>query len=429
MRVLWVVNTIFPDLALALDSKIPVVGGWMYGLAKDLAARDISLSVATTDNKNIPINKKIKGISYYLLKGEKFKTEYDTSLEEQWKTVVDEVQPDIVHIHGTEYAPGLALFNACPELNYVASIQGLISVYERYYTGGISIKEILSNITFRDLIKNKDILSAKKKFKVRGKKIEIPYFKKIKYIIGRTDWDWAHAKTLNNQNIYYFCNESLRDSFYSSKKWNYNTKNEFTIFLSQASYPIKGLHKVLEAINLIKNDFPMIKVRVAGGNIIKSSSFSDKLRLSGYGKYIRSLISKFKLERHLEFTGPLDEMDMIEEYLNCHVFICPSSIENSPNSVGEAQLLGTPCIASYVGGVPNMLNHGVTGLAYRFEEVEQLAQAIKSIFMDSALAETLSKNGIAVATQRHDRKINLNTLMGIYKNIIMTGEKSEFQND
>jgi glycosyltransferase involved in cell wall biosynthesis len=37
---------------------------------------------------------------------------------------------------------------------------------------------------------------------------------------------------------------------------------------------------------------------------------------------------------------------MITEYRNAHIFICPSSIENSPNSLGEAQLIGVPVIAA-----------------------------------------------------------------------------------
>ena len=88
----------------------------------------------------------------------------------------------------------------------------------------------------------------------------------------------------------------------------------------------------------------------------------------------------------MQFTGSLREDQMIAEYLNAHLFICPSSIENSPNSLGEAQLLGVPVIASYVGGVPDMVTHGETGLLYRFEEVEMLAEGIRNLFMNMALA-------------------------------------------
>ncbi len=120
----------------------------------------------------------------------------------------------------------------------------------------------------------------------------------------------------------------------------------------------------------------------------------------------------------MQFTGSLREDQMIAEYLNAHLFICPSSIENSPNSLGEAQLLGVPVIASYVGGVPDMVTHGETGLLYRFEEVEMLAEGIRNLFMNMALALSLSKKGISASEQRHQPTSNLQQMIKIYRSII-----------
>jgi hypothetical protein len=52
---------------------------------------------------------------------------------------------------------------------------------------------------------------------------------------------------------YYFCNEVLRDSFYNSDKWRIDLKKDFTIFISQASSPRKGLHQVIKALSIVKN--------------------------------------------------------------------------------------------------------------------------------------------------------------------------------
>ena len=109
---------------------------------------------------------------------------------------------------------------------------------------------------------------------------------------------------------------------------------------------------------------------------------------------------------------------MIDQYLKSHIFLCPSSIENSSNSIGEAQLLGVPCVASYVGGTPDMITDGRTGLLYRFEEYEMLAYNICQIFKNDRIAQELSLAEIAVATQRHDRRNNAIRMMEIYKNVI-----------
>jgi glycosyltransferase involved in cell wall biosynthesis len=258
------------------------------------------------------------------------------------------------------------------------------------------------------------LFQAKNKFVKRGI-FEKEYILQTRHVIGRTSWDYAHTKAINPSVNYHFCNETLRDGFYTSLKWNATNKTNYTIFLSQAGKPIKGLHQVLKAVALLKNEFPQIKVRVAGNSIINTATLKDKIKLSGYGAYIKKLIKQLKLDDQVQFTGSLAEDQMIAEYLNAHLFICPSSIENSPNSLGEAQLLGVPVIASFVGGIPDMVKHGETGLLYRFEEVEMLAEHIRNLFINMPLALSLSKNGINAAEERHHPATNLQQMIKIYR--------------
>ena len=235
--------------------------------------------------------------------------------------------------------------------------------------------------------------------------------------MGRTNWDYTHSKNINRTVNYYVCNRSLRDSFYSANKWDIADKKNYSIFLSQAHYPIKGAHQVLKAVMLLKEEFPETMIRIAGGNIINNTTLSQKIRLTGYGNYIRKMINKAGLQNNVRFLGPLNEQQMVEEYRNAHVFICPSSIENSPNSVGESQILGTPVIASYVGGIADMVSHGETGLLYRFEEVEMLAENIRAVFTNDDLAVRLSTNGIMTAEQRHNPQTVLTQTINTYSKV------------
>ena len=79
-------------------------------------------------------------------------------------------------------------------------------------------------------------------------------------------------------------------------------------------------------------------------------------------------------------------------------------------------------IASYVGGVPDMVTGGVSGLLYRFEEVEMLAESIRRVFTDDRLALRLSADGIEAAGKRHDRKANLEKTLQIYREINVDSE-------
>lgn len=417
MKILWITNTIFPVPSKALGLPVPVVGGWMYSLAGQLVANsEIKLTVATIYQGNDLKILDLDGIRYYLLPC-RIASSYQKHLEPMWQKICEELSPDVVHIHGTEYTYGLACMRACRDLNYVVSIQGLVGIYARYYYAGLTKSDILKNITFRDLVRWDTIFQGKRMFVQRGI-FEEKYIKYTKHVIGRTRWDYAHAKTINPAVKYHYCNETLRDAFYAAAKWDSAKKIDYTIFLSQAVYPIKGFHQVLKAVALLIKDFPAIKVRVSGHSIININTLVNKLKMSGYSSYIIRLIKRLGLERQVEFTCPLSGDKMIAEYLNAHLFICPSSIENSPNSIGEAQLLGVPTIASYVGGVPDMIDHGETGLLYRFEEVEMLAECIRRIFTDTTLAMNLSKNGIKAAKKRHHQRENLNRMIEIYQLVV-----------
>ncbi|AOW11195.1 glycosyltransferase family 4 protein [Flavobacterium gilvum] len=416
MRVLWIVNTIFPAPSEKLGIIKPVLGGWMYGLAEQVAKQaGIKLGIVTTHSSSNFIKMQISGIDYFLIPC-KDKTKYDVNLEPFWVKICEDFMPDIIHIHGTEYAHGLSCIRKFPNLRYIVSIQGLVGIYSRYYFAGISSGEIFTNITFRDLIKRDTIFQAKQKFANRGN-LENEYLINSKHAIGRTGWDFAHVKSVNPNINYHFCNESLRDGFYTAEKWKLESCEPYTIFLSQAGYPIKGLHKVIEAASLLTKDYPKLKIRIGGVNIISNAKIIDRIKRTGYGKYIGKLIEKNKLEKNVLFLGSLSEEQMILEYQNSNVFICPSSIENSPNSLGEAQLIGVPTIASYSGGTPDMIESGKTGLLYRFEEIEMLAENIRKIFSDSKLVSQISENSIISASLRHDREINLEKTISIYNKI------------
>lgn len=414
LRLLWIVNTIFPEPAHRLGMAPPVIGGWMYGLAADLAnSNEINLAVATVYKGQRLKSIKTSNITYYLVPQISIR---DQSSNEYWNTIIQEHRPQLVHIHGTEFPHGMALMNAHPNLTYLVSIQGLVSVYHRYYLAGLNLWQVIKNTTLRDLIQRDTLIQAKRKFERKGV-TEKKYIKNANAIIGRTYWDESHVKAINPSIPYLFCNESLRDEFYENKKWSLENCTPYSIFVSQAGYPIKGLHQVLKAAALIKNEYPTMLISIAGHDITSTATLRHRLKRGGYGRYIASLIRELDLSKHVKFLGPLQATEMRDAYIRAHVFICPSIIENSPNSLGEAQILGVPCIATYSGGIPSMTKDSVSAVLYPFDEHEMLANHLDRLFKCEKLAETLSNNGQKEAKQRHDRKANLQVLKKIYTNL------------
>lgn len=414
MRVLWITNTIFPAVCTELGIAKPVVGGWMYSSAQYLidTFNDIKLGVASLyEGKTIKtINN--NGISYFMIPQSKPKNKYDKNLEKHWITIANKFDADVVHIHGTEYPHGLAYVNACGSADVVVSIQGLVSIIERYYLGGINPNGLRKSKTIRDWVKRDSLIKQQKKMLKQGE-YEKALIKKVNNIIGRTNWDKSHTWALNPKAKYHFNNETLRDEFYK-KSWNPNKCIKHQIFLSQSYYPLKGLQQVIKALPLILDHYPDAKVCIAGEDFINNK---ESWRINGYEKYIRKLIRSLGLDSKIKFTGTLNEKEMCEKYLESNVFICPSSIENSSNSIAEAQLLGIPCVASYVGGTSDMVNNEKTGMLYRFEETEMLANAVCRIFSDPEFATELSYNEKSIASKRHDKLKNARELFTIYQEI------------
>lgn len=415
MKILWITNILFPEAEQLLNGagELKSTGGWMLGAANALLRnKDVKLIVASVSVKVSKLTK-LEGqdILYYILPMGKGNIRFNMDYCKYWQQVNNDVKPDVVHIHGTEYSHGYAYMSACGCDNVVISIQGLTSAYYYYYYYGMTKKDIYRNMTFRDIIRG-SILSGQKQFKQRAA-YEVEMIKKANHIIGRTSWDKARVWAINPNAEYHFCNETLRSDFYDGSRWIYNKCDKYSIFLSQAGYPIKGLHQVLKAMPIILRHYPDASIRIAGADITKSRTLSEKLRLSGYGRYIKRLINKNALEDKVVFTGSLNGEQMKQEYLRTNVFVCPSTIENSPNSLGEAQILGTPCIASYVGGIPDMMKGNEENL-YRFEEVEMLAEKVCRVFADAEKQVDMH----VIAAERHSSNLNCSVLLSIYKTII-----------
>lgn len=344
--------------------------------------------------------------------------QFEKSQIAQFSAILSRYDPDVIHIFGTEYPRTFAMLKACETLSMikkvVVNIQGLVSVIAKHYDAHLPAN-IIHRYTFRDILRNANIYKQRRQFAVRGK-YEEKALKLTKHVIGRTDWDKACVTRLNPDVQYHFCNETLRSAFYENA-WSLETCEKHSVFVSQSSYPIKGFHLMLEAMADIVKTYPDAHLYTTGRNPLHLS-LEQKLRQTYYNKYLGKLIKKYKLEDKVTFLGYLDEQQMCERYLKTHVFVSSSAIENSPNSVGEAMLLGVPTVSSDVGGVKNLLEHGKEGFVYQADAPYMAAYYIQQIFADDDLALALSKNAKVHAADLYDSEKNLKTLLRIYKEIL-----------
>lgn len=339
---------------------------------------------------------------------------YRPQLEEAFRQELSSFQPDVVHIWGTEYAHTLAMVNACEKEalldSTVISIQGLCSVYAGHYGEGLPYK-VCQEYTFRDLVRRDNVEAQRKKFARRGQ-LEVAALKKARHVIGRTDWDRACTREINPSAQYHFCNETLREEFYSGR-WDYATCRKHRVFASSCAYPVKGFHYLLEAFPEVLKHYPDATIAVTGQDLTKIPAY----RLGSYQKYLLRLMKKNGLMGKVAFLGGLSAPKMKAAYLEANAFVLPSTIENSPNSLGEAMLLGVPCVAADVGGVSNMLISGKEGFVYQPTAPYMLAYYLETVFAMEDQAAAMGQAASVHAGQTHDYPANLDALLRIYRKI------------
>lgn len=419
MNILWSVNTIFPYPANRLGIASPVFGGWLLSLMEGLNGRKEikKLGIATVYNGK-DLKKYVDGKIIYYLVPKKNINKYSKVAETYWHEVVLDFQPNIIHIHGTEFPHSLELLNASKNIKNCTSIQGLVTLYgeKDVYNGEIKDSEIIKNITLRDILKNDLWINQYKNF-VKRSVYEKELLTKTNLVVGRTTWDKENSRKISGNKNYVVCNESLRSNFYD-QNWNIKDIIKHSIFVSQATYPIKGFHTVVEVLNILKEKYPDIKVFVAGNNLIHyKDNFKGKLKISGYGLYLKKLINKYQLEENIEFIGLVDAEKLGSYLLKSNLYLQASSIENSSNSLGEAMIIGMPIVASNVGGTKDMIVDKEEGFLYPFGNIELMAKYITEIFENEDLAKQMGIKAQKHAKKTHSKEINVNKMIEIYKSL------------
>lgn len=393
-------------------------GGWVENLVEALKKKNVDLCVCFYSEffQNVEM-KRFQEIDYYSLpirvKGLK---RCNQRMINDLQVILERSNPDIVHIIGTEREHNYQLFKLSGSDKTIVSITGMVSVCSKHYYGGISPSSFRVR-SFGDVYRHGGPIQEQREFYKWGRDYEIPLIRAAKYVMGRTTWDYACVKQINPSIHYFYCGEILNDVYYTNI-WDFRNVKQHTIFISQGAYPLKGLHQLLEAFPYILKCYPDAQINIAGANILRNDDIVSDLKRTTYSRYIERKMNELKIPREkVQFLGPLDVNNMVKQYLSCNVFVLPSAIENSPNSLGEAMMLGLPCIASCVGGIQDMINDRIDGYIYPFDEPYMLAYYICKVFKDTDQAICMGKAARKSALERFNREKIVDSTLQAYKSI------------
>jgi glycosyltransferase involved in cell wall biosynthesis len=150
----------------------------------------------------------------------------------------------------------------------------------------------------------------------------------------------------------------------------------------------KGIDLIIEALSLLAKDGVRLNLIVAGDG-------PDRQKLA-------DLAAKKGLAHHVHFIGAQPRERVFALMKRCAVFVLASRAEGLPLVLAEAMACGAPIVATSVDGVPEIVQHGRTGLLATAENPTSLATMLRTLLSDPALRTRLADQGQAWATTRHD---------------------------
>ena len=320
------------------------------------------------------------------------------------RKVIEEYQPDIIHVFGNEWPFGLLAQNT--DIPLVIHIQGSIipynnALYPPKYNGYTFIRAAGWNL-------RKDWHRLNGYYKDKSRlEMEERTWKCVKHYMGRTSWDKALVNTLTKGSTYHHVEEALRPTFLENKKlWSCPNGGKLRLLSTGCSSFWKGIDVMLKIAHVLKEVGVDFEWNVAGGLSSELKEIVEKKEGLRYA------------DNNINILGFCTPERLIDIMCNSTMYVHTAYIENSPNSICEAQLVGMPIVSTMVGGISTLVRNGEEGDLLPANDPWQIANAIIELSKDKERMMLYSKNSRQHAIERHNPENIMNQLMKCYKDLV-----------
>jgi glycosyltransferase involved in cell wall biosynthesis len=164
----------------------------------------------------------------------------------------------------------------------------------------------------------------------------------------------------------------------------------------------KGMQHLLDAMNKIRQTVPSVRLVIVGEG--------------EHGMALRQHSERLGLGEHVVFTGM--RSDVADLLTMSDLFVLPTLGDVLPTVVAEAMAAGLPVVATNVGGLPEMVEDGSTGLLVSPASAAELANACARLLDDPDLASGMGRAGRVLATERFDVRGQLARLSELYESLV-----------
>jgi glycosyltransferase involved in cell wall biosynthesis len=195
-----------------------------------------------------------------------------------------------------------------------------------------------------------------------------------------------------------------------------NEETQHLLFVARLS-PEKGVHVLIRAFKILAESRPGLRLDLVGGAYTQSylhlfdqgdpvmasldpfygSCLSEMVRrqllLKGEA-YLNDLIAEAAGDDRIIFHGAIPHTQTVVLYRQARAMVVPSVWnEPSPLPTYEAAACGLPVVSTRSGGIPEIVEHGLTGILVKRGDAEELARAIGRVIDNPALARAMGEAG------------------------------------
>ena len=218
--------------------------------------------------------------------------------------------------------------------------------------------------------------------------------------------NFVRTVMLKNTNLNEDVVVTIHDAtFVSGFNSNANIERKKQILFVGKISPIKGLQYMIRAIPSVIKDHPEYKFVIVGD--------------APYRKNIEELVNRLNVRKYVTFKGLLPRSKVCNQYLQSEIVVFPSIWQEPFGLISiEAMAAGKPLVATRVGGIPEVVRNGETGILVNSRNHKEIAEAIDFLIENSETAKEMGAHGKRIAEQKYSLNRMANEYLDLYEAII-----------
>jgi glycosyltransferase involved in cell wall biosynthesis len=164
----------------------------------------------------------------------------------------------------------------------------------------------------------------------------------------------------------------------------------------------KGLSYLLEALPEILHRYRSVKLLIVGDGSLKED--------------LREQARRLRILDRVIFAGRRRDIPDILSRMN--VFVIPSIKEGLPNAILEAMAMGKPVVATNVGGIPEVVQHGVSGLIVPPRDVERIARSVITLIDEPGKAKNMGEKARGFIMEQYSMQSTVQKWQTLYLTLL-----------